>query len=273
MKILKIIALILLMYQANALAQSQVSEYTFNPLEVHSKHWIFGIPQGSFPTNDLIIRDIYALSSNDTTKFADWVAYRLTPYEVVGTLDLARRWRADPWLINDETLEPDDYKQASKEGYDRGHQAPLAAFKGSRYASQVNYLSNITPQKNKLNQGPWKILEEKVRNLARRGFIVWVITGPLYEREMKELPNADEPHYVPSGYWKIITLLQSKQLLTVAFIMDQNTLRKSPLKDHIKTVRQVEDLTGLNFFWQLPNNVEDLVETQVSQSLVNALLK
>jgi endonuclease G len=53
-------------------------------LEIHCKHFFFGCPQGTLPTNDLIIRDIYALSSNDETKFADWAAFRLTPQEVVG---------------------------------------------------------------------------------------------------------------------------------------------------------------------------------------------
>ena len=30
------------------------------------------------------------------------------------------------------------------------------------------------------------------------------MTGPLYERPMPQLPNANEVHIVPSGYWKII---------------------------------------------------------------------
>ena len=36
-------------------------------------------PTGAPTSNDLIIRDTYALSNNDARKFADWVAYRLTP--------------------------------------------------------------------------------------------------------------------------------------------------------------------------------------------------
>ena len=51
-------------------------------LELHSKHFVGGHPTGTPATNDLIIRDSYALSSNDATKFADWVAYRLTAAEV-----------------------------------------------------------------------------------------------------------------------------------------------------------------------------------------------
>ena len=47
------------------------------PPEIHCKHFIYGYPLGTPASNDLIIRNIYALSSNDERKFADWVAYRL----------------------------------------------------------------------------------------------------------------------------------------------------------------------------------------------------
>ena len=54
-----------------------------DPREIHCKHFIYGMPLGTPVTNDLIIRDIYALSSNDANKFADWVAYRLDPETVI----------------------------------------------------------------------------------------------------------------------------------------------------------------------------------------------
>ena len=45
----------------------------------------------------------------------------------------------------------------------------------------TNYLSNITPQLSKLNQGAWKELETAVRKLSATGADVWVVTGPLLE--------------------------------------------------------------------------------------------
>jgi len=120
--------------------------------EIYCEHFFYGYPFGSPASNDLIIRDIYALSNNDETKFADWVAYRLTMHEVDGDLTVERKWKSDPWLDSAETLEPtpekeDDYKNANKRRkVDRGHQAPLAAFKGSRHASHTNYYSNSHPK-------------------------------------------------------------------------------------------------------------------------------
>lgn len=235
------------------------------PMEIRSKHWLYGQPVGTPRTNDLVIRDIYALSSNDETKFADWVAYQLTPHEVMGTLDLEREWRADPWLDDEETLEPrpnagDDYRGASGLGYDRGHLAPLGSFKGSRFASQANFLSNITPQKSALNQGPWRILEERVRALVEKGNTVWVITGPIYEDEMPPLPNADETHTVPSGYWKIVAIEPGNELRVAALVMMQDTPRDSPLENHVERVRAVENRTRLDFFSELPDAQENELE-------------
>ena len=237
--------------------------------EIHCKHFIYGYPYGTPATNDLIIRDIYALSNNDETKFADWVAYRLTFHEVDGEQTIERVWKEDPYLDENETLEdrPDDYKNANQIlKVDRGHQAPLASFKGSIYASQTNYLSNITPQKSALNQGPWVALENDVRALVRTGKTVYVMTGPVYERKMPSLPEADESHKLPSGYWKIICIDENKELKVAAFFFDQETPRKDKAIDHLTTVDTIEAKTGLDFFWMLEDSEEIKLEKTIQKS-------
>ncbi|UCD58389.1 MAG: DNA/RNA non-specific endonuclease [Candidatus Hydrogenedentota bacterium] len=114
---------------------SQPAGHSQDLREIHCKHFIYGIPLGTPASNDLIIRDICALSSNNTTKFADRVVYRLDPETVQGDAVTKRVWKADPWLAEDETLEPEDYKGAHKAlNTDRGHQALLASFKGTNGA-------------------------------------------------------------------------------------------------------------------------------------------
>jgi endonuclease G len=121
-----------------------VSAFT-SSAEVHSPHCLSGCPEGHSATNDLIIRQAYTLSSNDKTKFADWIAYRLDPKTVTGNVQTKRNWKADPYLEDEETLEPADYTGAHNAlKTDRGHQAPLASFKGTEYWQQTNFLSNIS---------------------------------------------------------------------------------------------------------------------------------
>ncbi|WP_206185496.1 DNA/RNA non-specific endonuclease [Sphingosinicella sp. CPCC 101087] len=216
--------------------------------EIHTFHCLHGCPVGSPETNDLVVREIYTLSSNDLTRFADWVAYRVTPETIGPTRN--RSWRADPWLDPDETLEPSDYNGApSALGIDRGHQAPLAAFTGTVFWRDTNILSNITPQSTDLNQGPWLRLEDAERDLViESGATLYVLTGPLFEQDMRAMPRADEPHRVPSGYWKVLVM---ENYRASAFIMNQTTTRSAPYCWSRVSLEDVESRTGLRLFPRL----------------------
>lgn len=191
---------------------------------------------GAADIDDIIVREIYTLASNDLTKMADWVAYRVTPDSIGPSGD--RKWSPDPWLDSGETLEPEDYDGAPAAlGVDRGHQAPLAAFSGTPFASDTNILSNITPQGSALNQAPWQRLEAKENELAKRENIaVYVLTGPLFERVMPGLPKADERHRVPSGYWKVVATADGR---LAAFIMDTSVDRSL---DHCRTRVELDEV-------------------------------
>ena len=231
--------------------------------ELHADLCLYGCPSGSPPTNDVVVRDIYILSSNDTTKFADWVAYRVTE-DTIGPTDV-RVWRPDPWLADNETLEPDDYRGAyALLGTDRGHQAPLASFTSTNNWEATNYLSNITPQKSALNRGAWLRLESAVRALTRRSTTgaVFVMTGPIYEGPIPSLPGADESHLIPSGYWKVIATQTSDMIKIASFRFDQDTERSADFCDDrfVTTARAVEHATGLNFFHALRSEEQNELE-------------
>ena len=147
--------------------------------------------------------------------------------------------------------------------YDRGHFAPLASFKGSLSASQTNYLSNISPQKADLNQGPWRDLENAIRILVKTGATVWAMTGPLFEGPMSELPSADEEHIVPSDYWKIVATEVEGELRVAAFIMGQDADRHSDPADFLTSVDEVEERSGLELFWELPEAEQESLEAGV----------
>ena len=216
--------------------------------EVHIVHCLAGCPAGTTATNDLVVREIFALSNNKHTKFADWVAYRVTR-ETIGTSDsLNRDWKSDDLLEDEETLEPDDYKGAHRQlDTDRGHQAPLASFAGTNFWRSTNFLSNITPQKSHLNQGPWVDLESAIRDAAYALGEVYVVTGPLYDpnENQMELPGADEPHSIPTGYFKVVANRSGR---LTAFIFDQDTPQKMDYCKGINTLQEVEKASGFDLF-------------------------
>lgn len=227
--------------------------------EIHSSLCLHGCPVGGAPTDDLIIREIYVLRSNDRTKMAEWVAYRVT-VETIGPSP-NRNWRQDPVLRDDETLHPDDYIGAhARLGTDRGHQVPLASVSGTPHAQETNYLSNITPQQAELNQGPWARLEDAERVLARSGEVgaVFVVTGPLFERPIMPLPQARRPHMVPSGYWKIVAVTDGVTVRVTAFVLDQETPRTTDYCEHQVELAELERRSTYRFFHAYNGAFEDL---------------
>lgn len=223
--------------------------------ELHTFHCLHGCPTGASATNDVIVREIYTLSSNDRRKFADWVAYRVTS-DTVGPSG-SRRWQADPWLSEAETLEPDDYDEAPDALLiDRGHQAPLAAFSATPFAGDTNILSNITPQRSALNQASWQYLEAQERRLVARAVPadplreLYVLTGPLYERMMPSMPmpNGHERHRLPSAYWKVLATPDGRM---AAFIFDQETPRSADYCSMKTSLEEVETRADLELFPRL----------------------
>lgn len=196
--------------------------------------------------NMLVNREIYKLSNNPKTKFADWVAYRVSPSSIGPSK--TRNWKPDPDLPKGSTLEPSDYKGANdKLEIDRGHQVPLASFANTEHWKETNYLSNITPQRSDLNQGPWGYLEQKVRNLTKDRYrYTWVISGPVYEYFLGELPEADETHLVPSGYWKVVGIVNDGEISIASFFFDQETSRESDICDHLEPLSTIEKRSKLD---------------------------
>ncbi|GLK91320.1 DNA/RNA non-specific endonuclease [Pseudomonas turukhanskensis] len=232
--------------------------YESAPLAVQPMvdHCSVGCPAGGSALT--LNRQAYSLNNNGITRFANWVAYRITNDTPASARP--RNWQADPAIAVGETLVPSDYNGANTAlKVDRGHQANLASMGGVEDWQALNYLSNITPQKSDLNQGAWAALEEQERRLGRDSNIdqVHVLTGPLYERYMGTLPAATTPHIIPSGYWKIIFVGKTPENgLYAAFVMDQETPRSANYCHYQTTVDQIERRSGLTVWSNLPSSVQ-----------------
>jgi len=132
----------------------------------------------------------------------------------------------------------------------------------------LNYLSNVTPQKTALNQGAWSVLENRERMLRNDPDVegVYVVTGPLYERDMGVLPNATKAHTIPSGYWKVIFIGSSpEQGLYASFVMDQDTPKSADFCTQQVTVEEIEKRSGLKIWSALPPDVQATLKTQPGQ--------
>jgi endonuclease G, mitochondrial len=227
-------------------------------------HCGVGCPTGG--PGKVLDREAYTLSNNATTKFADWVAYRITRETYAG--GRPRNWELDPDLPRSETLEPNDYSGVTSLAMERGHQANLASMGAVINWEKLNYLSNVTPQKTALNQGAWKALEMREARLRTDADAegVYVVTGPLYERDMGALPDASKLHTIPSAYWKVIYIGSSpEQGLYASFVMDQDTPSGTDICTRQVTVAEIERRSGLTFWSSLPVDVQATLKQQPGQ--------
>ena len=217
---------------------------TVSAADIVSPNCPLGCPSIDIEGNTVVFERLYALSQNPKTKFADWVAYEVNVLNF-GT-HTNRKWGNNELLSDGGRLEEKDYKGASKAlKVDRGHQAPLASFTGSRYWPTLNYLSNITPQASGLNQGPWMHLEAAVRDAVGFRESLYVITGPLYDDDNSvHMPNADESHIIPDSYYKIV---YDEKGNAASFIMSQKLGRKADYCTTSTTVISVKSQVTFSF--------------------------
>lgn len=72
-----------------------------------------------------------------------------------------------------------------------------------------------------------------------------------------------EPHKIPSGYWKIIVIpgKSGNSLEVAAFIFNQDTPKNDKVIDHISTINDIERRSGLDFLRELPDGIEEKIES------------
>lgn len=201
----------------------------------------------------LVRHSYYVLSYNSTHKQADWVYYSphvKTDGEGVGRTD---NFREDP-MVAPESAKPSDY---TKSGYDRGHLCPAGDMTQCAEAmSETFYMSNMSPQVPGFNRGIWKTLEEQVREWGKKGMI-YVVTGPVFKEIKGEI--GQNKVTVPGYYYKVIYSPSRQQM--IGFILPNEKSNKRPI-DFVVSVDSVEHFTGIDFFPQLPDSLENRLESR-----------
>ncbi|MDI9429563.1 MAG: DNA/RNA non-specific endonuclease [Spirochaetota bacterium] len=220
--------------------------------------YIVDLELPAYDEGEIVVRHPgFTLLYDEEHEQARWVAYHLTRDELYGTAKRKDNFRADP-SIPTGSAELADYRGS---GYDRGHLIPAGDLTWSDEAMSASFfLSNMSPQDGSFNRGIWSQLEAVVRNFADTEGAVYVVTGPVLTDGPYQTIGANEVS-VPNSYYKVILDYEEPELKAIGFVLP-NEGSKSDLKSFATTVREVEDLTGLDFFHRLPDMQEELLETR-----------
>ena len=205
-------------------------------------------------TKQVIKHSYYALSYNEKFEQAEWVYYYLrSEKEGIGHFKRPR-FISDPKVAT-ESANSDNYKKA---GYDRGHLCAAADMRFSKSAfDETFYTSNISPQKHNFNDGIWKQLEEKARYWATQYNGIYVVTGGILQKGLPTIGS--EKVAIPNYFYKILYCNYQGKNKMVAFLMP-SVKSKEPLYKFVVSVDSIEKLTGIDFFSQLNDAVENDLE-------------
>lgn len=209
----------------------------------------------------------YSMLYDTNLKMAYWVAYPLCSWYLEGDCGRTEDWAYDDKLS--ESLQPDLHK--SMKGYDRGHQIPSGdrqrTSKGKLMNRQTFFFTNMTPQIGQgMNQTIWANLENAVRGWSSATDTLYVVTGAMpttiADKNIKYTKDNDGKNIaVPKYYFKALARKVSGNYQTVAYKLDNRKYSDNNYDACALSVNELEELTGFNFFCELPGVTEE-VESQ-----------
>ncbi|MBS1743861.1 MAG: DNA/RNA non-specific endonuclease [Bacteroidetes bacterium] len=226
-----------------------------------------GLPKLN-PGEEVIHHLAYDLVYAEPYEQARWVAHIILPDVVRGNEGRTNDFRPDEKIKTGSATEadyflriyqPDSTFKYDAFGYDRGHLAPSADFRYSKRALSESYLySNMSPQVAELNRGRWAELEDVLRQYVIRNKVqLYVVTGPVLKPGLKKIERGVHKVSVPEQYFKVALDLDNKK--AIGFLMP-NKECEYPVMSYACSVDSVEQISGIDFFAALPDEIENILE-------------
>jgi endonuclease G len=99
----------------------------------------------------------------------------------------------------------------------------------------------------------------QVRNWAVEFDSLYVVTGPIFDSIMLTIG----PHRVavPKAYYKVLLQKRNGTWEGIGFILP-NSNTKVDFKDYVTSIDNVEEITGIDFFWKIDDKIEIKLERE-----------
>jgi endonuclease G len=255
-----------------------------------SIHLAMGNPSGATADpanadNYLMRKEYFALSYNNAEGTPNWVSWSLKE----GDLGSAPRadFYPDPDLpATFKHVKPGDY---SGSGFDRGHMCPHSDRASTEDASRATFvMTNMIPQAPNCNQGAWADLEDYCRDLVvKKRQTLYIVAGPHGQGGVGSKGPANrighpEKVTVPASCWKVVLALDdgkgdagdvrrvSRDSRVFAVVMPNDQAIEHSWAKYRTSAREVEKLTGYNFFDRVPADIIGPLKERVDHERIPA---
>lgn len=162
--------------------------------------------------------------------------------------------------------------------FDRGHLCASADRYLSREANeQTFYMTNMSPQMSNFNSPYWSSFEGYVQSRGRDASFadtLYVVKGGTIADDQilgyVSRPNGSSVA-IPQYYFMALLKCKNNTYSALAFWMEHRDygnieLTNAQMAERIISIDQLEQNTGIDFFHNLPDNVESVVESIVTPS-------
>ncbi len=228
------------------------------------------------PENYLINQNYYTESYSMTRGEPNWVSWHLDASNFTGAATRQDNFAAFNGLpAGWYQVQNNSY---SGSGFDRGHNCPSGDRTSSTDANSATFLmTNMIPQAPQNNQQTWEGLESYLRAQVLSGNEVYIIMGSYGSGGVGSASTAVVTTInggkvnVPSNVWKVAVILPTgngdlSRVAASTRVIAVNTPNINSInvdwKQYIVTVRDIEKATGYNLLSNLPQAVQDAVETK-----------
>lgn len=203
----------------------------------------------------ILIRRGYIVSYNKETKIPNWVGWRLTADHTTGPYKRpGNAWHED-MQVPAPRVTLADYKGA---GWTRGHMCPAGDNKWDADAMYDTFLfTNCCPQHANLNSGVWNQIEMSCRRWAEKYGDLYIVCGPILFRQEHETIGPNKV-VVPEAFFKVVLCLNGTPK-GIGFVC-RNTDGSRSMDFYVNSISQVERITGMTFFPNLPKNIAKSVK-------------
>lgn len=255
--------------QASAIVESDAAAASSHTADsapakkLKSRNCFMGVPKSTKQASTFVLlkNDGYDVGYSNDRKNPLWAAYTLRSDQ---ELHDAKRPGSKRFTQDNRVTAGVTHNDYTNSGYDRGHMAPsdaIGKWYGKAGQNGTFIVTNICPQKHKMNDEVWGGLEgAEVYIFPNQFDQIWVICGPIFGADPDTIKNDVQ---VPDAFYKIIVEDDDNEPHILAVIMEQEAEGADhALKEFTTgvTVDKIEEKTGLDFFPNLPDDVEDAVE-------------
>lgn len=206
----------------------------------------------------------YSIEYHTPLRHARWVCFSFDNVTAAINTERNDAWGWDPLVPPSYEVTREHFK-----GFDRGH---LVASFDRVFSAEANkqtfFYTNMSPQRAKFNQVAWQQLERTVQDWAHtEGFAdnIYIAKGGTIRPGEYEDELSGGKIAVPKHYWMAILVQKDGEWRSMAFWIghDKDKRQQGGLASLTCSIDELEKRTGLDFFFNLPDDIENVVEAQI----------